>query len=133
MAGDVVIGGYCSIGGVDRSAFVESWEPSWEMEIQEWRPFNVSYVAKVGGLTNASFTVTFVDDTDYTITQYLDGAAGTSVAFELRYDDAVVSATNPKWTGNCIIVPGAPAATQGELARFSVTFQVDGLVTMATT
>ena len=133
MSGDVVKGGYCSIGAVDRSAFVESWEPSWDLEIQEWRPFDSDYVRKEAGLENHSFSATFVDDTTYTIVQYLNGAAGTRVAFELRYDDAVVSGSNPKWTGNCIIPPVGPPSAQGELARFTVTFQVDGQATMATT
>lgn len=132
MAGDVVKGGYCSLDSTDYSAYVESWEPSWDLEIQEWRPFNSDYVKKEAGLENHSFNVTFVDDTSYTITNWLHTDVGTKVAFELRYDDAAVSGSNPKWTGSCIVPPGAPPATQGELARFTVTFQVDGQATYAT-
>ncbi|MHC4067859.1 MAG: hypothetical protein ACYSUI_25605 [Planctomycetota bacterium] len=129
--GDVVLGGYVSINSVDRSAFCESWEPSWDLEIQESRTFDSNFVKKDAGLENHSFSVTFVDDTSYTIVQALDAIAGTKVAFELRYDDAAVGATNPKWTGNCVIPRAAPPATQGGIARFSVTFQVDGQATMA--
>jgi len=129
---DVVLGGYFSIGGVDRSSFCESWEPSWELEIQESRPFNSNFVKKDAGLENHSFTATFVDDTSYTLVQALDALVGTKAAFELRYDDAAVGATNPKWTGSCVVPRTTPPATQGGAARFSVTFQVDGAATMAT-
>jgi len=129
---DVVLGGFIELNSVDYSAYCESWEPSWELETQEVRTFDANFVQKEAGMENHSFTATFVDNTTYTLVQALDAIAGTKVAFELRYDDGTVTASNPKWTGNCIVPRAAPPATQGDVARFSVTFQVDGAATMAT-
>lgn len=128
----VIKDGFISLGAIDRSALCESFEPSWDLEIQESRPFSQMAVRKDAGLNNNSFTATFVDDDALTITQWLNDNQSTKVAFVLRYSQAVVSVTNPQWTGQVIVPPTAPPATQGEIARLSVTLQVDGEVTMAT-
>jgi len=127
----VITDGYFLIGS-DRSAYTESIEPSWDLDIQESRPFNSTSVKKDPGLYNNSFTWTVVDDASRTITQYLDSVKGTKVAFEIRHSDDAVSATNPKWTGNVIVPPTMGAVTQGDVNRFTVNFEVDGAVTMAT-
>lgn len=118
--------------GTDRSAFVESVEPSWDMDVQESRPFTSGSVKKDPGLYNNSYQVTFVDDASATIAQYLFGARGTKVTFLMKWDEAAVSPTNPKFTGTAVVPPTVPPIRQGDLRRFTVTFQVDGDVTIAT-
>lgn len=128
----VIKDGFISLGGIDRSSLCESFEPTWDLEVQESRPFSDQAVRKDAGINNNSFTATFTDDAALTITQWLNANQGTKVAFALRYSQAVVGVGNPEWTGQAIVPPTAPPATQGEIARLQVTFQVDGAVTMAT-
>lgn len=128
----VIKDGFISLGAIDRSALCESFEPSWELEIQESRPFDQMAVRKDAGLNNNSFTATFVDDEALTITQWLNDNQGTKVAFALRYSAQVIGITNPEWTGTVIVPPTAPPATQGEITRLQVTLQVDGEIAVAT-
>lgn len=57
---------------------------------------------------------------------------GTNVAFELRPDAGVVSATNPKYTGLVGIQAMAIGGTLNEVARKGHTWPTSGAVTRAT-
>lgn len=130
--GKVILQPFISLDGTDYSAYCEEVNPSWDLEIQESRPFSSQAVKKDAGMKNNSFQMTIVDDDSMTFAQFLNGAQGTKVGFVFRYDSSAKSATNPEWTGNVIVPPMAPPAKQGDEARYTVTLQVDGSVAMAT-
>lgn len=133
MAGKVTIGAFVSIDGTDRSAQAQGVEPGYEQEIQEWRPFTQDTVAKEVGLKNNSIVVNFVDDELATLAQYFIGAAGTKVPLVWRYKSTAKGADNPEFTQTVIVPPTIPPATQGDLLAFSVTFEIDGNVTIDAT
>ncbi len=121
--GVVVNGGFVSINAVDYSAFAESWDPSWDLEIRESRPFDSNFVRKDPGMGNDSFTVTVVDDASYTFTKAMQAIKGTKVAFVLRQ---VTGTGELEWTGTCIVPRQVGAVTQGDSYRYQLTFEVDG-------
>jgi len=86
-----------------------------------------------GGLKGGQLVVTFNDDfaggsVDATLWPLL----GTSVAFEVRPDAGVASATNPKYTGQVFIGQHSIGNGVGELASKQLTFPTNGAVTRAT-
>lgn len=138
---DVVVGGFCSIGGTDRSAWVEGVNPSPDIRVVESTPFakpsgegggTEDTVRRDPGLKDSgTLNIDIADDDSYTMTQWLWNNRGTKVTVVWRYDDAAVGAGNPSFTCSCIVPYALPAAVQGEGARFTAPFMVDGDITMA--
>lgn len=117
----------------DRSALVEKWELPKEVEVHESRPGNSTTVKRDPGLqSHGPLSVTFADDTSQTIAQYLDTNLGSKITFVARKDSAAKGATNMEWTGSMIIQGGGFEAGQGDPARFTVAFPIDGAATGAT-
>ena len=129
---DVIRDGFLEINSVEYSQYIESIETSWDTEILESRPMQQTSVAKDFGLDNNSFTVNTAELSTWAFTIAMDAIKGTKVTFEIRPDGAAVGAANPKWTGTCLVKPPSPGLTQGQGAKYSMLFEVDGAVTFAT-
>jgi hypothetical protein len=72
---------------------------------------------------------------DSTLDGYLQAhlaATGTSISFEFRPNEGSVSATNPKFTGECFITSYDISPSVGDAIPISIDFQVTGAVTRAT-
>ena len=87
------------------------------------------------GLKSSSFTLTLKQDAvddglNEQIYDIWNGAA--AVAFVLKPNGDTTAATNPKFTGNCILTDWDPmAGSVGDLAKVTLNFQVSGDVTRA--
>ena len=88
------------------------------------------------GLKNGNFTVNFSQDfaaseVDATLWSIYDGDA--AVAFVIKPTSDAVAATNPSYTGNCILTSYSPIdGSVGDKAGAPVSFQVTGDVTRNT-
>ncbi len=91
-------------------------------------------ITRIGGLADGSLALELHQDfaaseTDATI----NGAFGTVVSFVVKPTSSAVSATNPSYSGSCLISQHTPIANGvGELATQSLTFPLSGAVTRAT-
>ena len=89
---------------------------------------------RIAGLGDASVSITF--NQDYAASEVdatLNGIVGTAVAFELTPEAGAVSATNPKYSGSCLVVSYQPISAEvGSLATLSVSWPVTGAITRAT-
>ena len=129
---DVIRDGFLEINSVEYSQYVESIETSFDNESQESRPFNQTSVARDVGLDNNSFTVNIAELSTWAFTIAMEAIKNTKVTFEIRPDGAAVSATNPKYTGSVLVKPPSPSFAQGEGAKYSMVFELDGAYTFAT-
>lgn len=88
----------------------------------------------VKGLEASSVTIDFLNDTATSeVLQTLQAAWGTSVPVVIKQTSAAVSATNPSYTMTCLVngttdINGAV----GDLGMQSVTWNVNGAITVAT-
>lgn len=135
MAKIVLKDAYFDIDGVDLSDHVKSISFPLEQAQVDKTAMGDTYLANLLGFKNASFTVEFVADyaaaeTDATLWGIYDGDA--AVAFIIKPNGAVTGASNPKYTGNCIMTSyTAVDGSVGETAAQTATFQVDGAVARA--
>lgn len=130
----VIIDPYFALASTDYSDEVKSVELSREFEILDQTTSGSSGAREyVPGLKNATITVNAATLADYTgLHAYLESNAGSSVAFEIRPDADAVDTDNPKYTGNCIAQFPGLGLTVGNVHEYSVTLQVTGAVTRAT-
>lgn len=135
MAIHVLRDAYVSINAVDLSDHAESVELSWNVGVETVTAMGASGVAKLAGLEDNSFSITWLQDfaaseVDATLAPLIRAA---SFAFEIRPTSAAVSATNPKFTGNAILSEYQPVAGEaGGAHKVSTSFEVDGVITRAT-
>jgi hypothetical protein len=83
------------------------------------------------GLKSGSFTLNFKADNTNTsglnesLWNIFDGNA--AVAYILKPNGSTTGATNPKWTGNCVLTScDFISGTVGDLAMIPATFKLDG-------
>lgn len=120
-----------TINAVDLSDHVESVSVNYEAEIVEKTSMGEGSKTRLPGLLDGSFDVTFRQDyaassVDATLFPLIGAAA---FAIELRPTSAVVSATNPKFTGNALLATYNPmGGSIGELAAASASFMMDGVL-----
>jgi hypothetical protein len=136
MATRVVTAAYCQINGATN---LHQWAQSIQLELEAdvqddtdmssngWREF-------LAGLKTGKLTVEVHND--WAASQ-LDAALwplfGTVVPFEVRIDQAAVSANNPKYTGYVVISKYTPIAGKvGEVGSASLQWQLTGPVARAT-
>lgn len=88
------------------------------------------------GLLNASGNIGFVQDFAVSGLDSIMWAlfiARAAVSFEFRGDAGAVSTSNPKYTGNLLILGWPPLGNSiGELATVKMPFKVSGAITRAT-
>lgn len=125
---------YVSIGGVDLSGHIANFEISESRAELTTTAFGDSGVRRISGLEDSSITIDFHEDyaaTEVHATIY--PLIGSTAGFVYAPAGTVISATNPKFTGNVLITEWTAGGAIGDLATVSVTWPVDGVVTLGTT
>ena len=123
-----------TVNSVDLSAYVSSITLNRtvdEVEVTAMGDTGHKYVA---GLEANSITIDFFNDwATGKVGQTLDAAFGTVVTVTVQPAAGVVSATNPKYTMSCLVNNITPVnGGVGDLATQSVTWNVNGAITKAT-
>jgi hypothetical protein len=128
---------YVVVNGTNFSDHVSSCEINMSKDEVETTNFSGSGRERVHGLQDNSFTVTFQQDfgaasVDSVLFPLWNGES--EFVVELRPTSAAVSASNPKYTGTCILLEYQPLSGDvGDLSETEVTFNVQrGTFTRAT-
>lgn len=125
---------YVLINAVNLSDHVKSVTINYAAEIIEKTAMSANSKQRIAGLKDWSVDVELNQDfaaasVDATLFPLVGAAA---FAIEIRPDAGVVSATNPKYTGNALLEKYPPlSGSVGALATVSITLQGDGDLTRA--
>ena len=123
-----------SIAGTDFSDSIAALTLDVSRESLEITAFGDSARRYIGGLQDSSVTISLHQDfasgsVDSTIWSNLGG----TVAIVVKPTSGTVSATNPSYSFNALVVQSTPFASNvGDLATIDVTWPVDGAITRAT-
>ena len=123
-----------TIGGTDFSDSLAAVTLDVSREQLEITAFGDSARRYIGGLQDSSVTLSFHQDfaagaVDSTIWSNLGG----TVAIVVKPTSGTVSATNPSYSFNALVVQSTPFASNvGDLATMDVTWPVDGAITRGT-
>ena len=123
-----------SIAGTDFSDSIAALTLDVSRESLEITAFGDSARRYIGGLQDSSVTISLHQDfasgsVDSTIWSNLGG----TVAIVVKPTSGTVSATNPSYSFNALVVQSTPFASNvGDLATMDVTWPVDGAITRAT-
>lgn len=123
-----------SIAGTDFSDSIAALTLDVSREQLEITAFGDSARRYIGGLQDSSVTISLHQDfasgsVDSTIWSNLGG----TVAIVVKPTSGTVSATNPSYSFNALVVQSTPFASNvGDLATMDVTWPVDGAITRAT-
>ena len=123
-----------TIGGTDFSDSLAAVTLDVSREQLEITAFGDSARRYIGGLQDSSVTLSFHQDfaagaVDSTIWSNLGG----TVAIVIKPTSSAVSATNPSYSFNALVVQSTPFASNvGDLATMDVTWPVDGAITRGT-
>lgn len=123
------------VNGVDLSDHVIDVTVNQTVAIADGTAMGASGKGKMAGLGDDKFTVKFLSDfaaakVDATLAPLVRAAAFTVV---VKPTSAAVSATNPTYTGSCILSDYTPiGGSVGDRAEAPVTFEVDGIIARAT-
>ncbi|MGW1595246.1 phage tail tube protein [Streptomyces sp. NPDC002343] len=132
----VLLAQYLSINGQNLNTATKKAELSVEVEDKDVTTFgSLGWKEVIGGLKSAELACEFYQD--FAASQ-LDAIMwpllGTVVPFEVRADQGVVSATNPKYSGNILIKGWNPIeGSVGDEATVGITFPTSGAVARGTT
>lgn len=135
MASFVLKNAYILLNSIAQSAYIKTISFPLESAAVDNTCMGDSDLNFLVGMKNATFSITFAaDSADGDLTEDLWDIydAGIAVPFEIKANGATTGATNPEYTGNCImtsfpIVDGSV----GDEATHSCTFQVTGAVARA--
>jgi len=119
---------------VDLSNHVQSITLNIEADVQEDTAMGSTYKTRLGGLLDWSLDVTFKQDfAASSVDATLSAIVGKSGTFTGKPTSGAVSATNPSYSGECILASYAPFGNSvGELATTTVRFLGNGALTRAT-
>ena len=123
-----------SIAGTDFSDSIAALTLDVSREQLEITAFGDSARRYIGGLQDSSVTISLHQDfasgsVDSTIWSNLGG----TVAIVVKPTSDAVSATNPSYSFNALVVQSTPFASNvGDLATMDVTWPVDGAITRGT-
>ena len=122
------------INGVDYSTNLTQAELSVEADDVETTAFGSTYRNRIGGLKQGSLNLQFNQDFAAAgIDSVLFPLLGTAATVVIKPTSGTVSASNPTYTFNALVVSYTPiAGSVGDLSTFSVTWPVSGTVTRAT-
>jgi len=124
------------VNNVDLSDHIASVELSQNIDEVQTTAFGDGGRTRVGGLEDSSVTLSFHQDyasasVDATISPLVGGTAPIKVV--PRGTAGTVSATNPIYTFDCLIVEWSPVSgAVGDLATADVTWPVSGRITRGT-
>jgi len=99
------------------------------VETAETTAFGATAKSYIVGLKDATFSVSGVWDA--TVTGYLDGGAEPA-SRSFIYGPAGSTASNVKYTGECIMTSFSTSSPLGDVVSYSADFQVTGAVTRTT-
>ena len=123
-----------SIAGTDFSDSIAALTLDISREQLEITAFGDSARRYIGGLQDSSVTISFHQDfasgsVDETVFSNLGG----TVAIVVKATSGAVSATNPSYSFNALVVQSTPFSSNvGDLATMDVTWPVDGAITRGT-
>lgn len=128
----VLKGGYYEIGGVDRTAYVRS------ATLTPGKPaVDVSALgdkgdrtAKGPSKTTIALELMHADDGAFQLAMLQLVETDTMTAFKFRQKDGAKAVGNQEWTGNMNVNSLPSGGTRGEAVSSSVTYDVDGQVTI---
>lgn len=130
----VLLDCYLSIDGNDLSAYTKKVEVSAEAEVKDVTTYGSGgWNERLSGLKSGSLDCDFLQDfAASALDSILWPLLGTNVPFEVRPSQAAVSASNPKWTGTCVIGELKPIqGSVGDEATMGVSFPCSGPVVRA--
>lgn len=128
MANFVLKDAYFLLNSIDQSSYIQSMSFPLEAATVDNTCMGDDQLSFLVGMKNATISVTFAaDSADADLTEDLWDIwdAGAEVAFEIKANGSATAATNPEYTGSCImtsfpIVDGSV----GDLATHNCSFQV---------
>jgi hypothetical protein len=124
---------YLAINAVNLSDHVKSATLAVDAENLDSTAMGDSWKEATGGLKGGTLSVEFNDDfAASNVDATLWPLFGTTTTFEVRPDAGAVSATNPKFTGSVFVKQHTVGGSLGELAKKSLSFDMSGAVTRAT-
>ena len=123
-----------TINGTNFSTNLNSVEFAIESDDLETTAFGGEWRTRVGGLKNATVTLSFMQDFGATsVDQTLFPLLNTLATVVVVPTSGSVSATNPSYTATCLVNQYSPfASSVGDIATLSVTWPVSGTVTRGT-
>ena len=123
-----------TIGGTDFSDSLAALTLDVSREQLEITAFGDSARRYVGGLQDSSVTLSFHQDfASGSVDSTIWGNLGGTVAIVVKPTSAAVSATNPSYSFNALVVQSTPFSSNvGDLATMDVTWPVDGAITRGT-
>jgi hypothetical protein len=134
MATMVLLASYLALNGVNRSTWASKIELTIEVEDKDVTTYgSLGWKEVKGGLKSGTLGATFKNDyADDQLDETMWALLGTVVSFEVRADNAAVSASNPKYTGNVLVKKWVPiTGTVGDVAEVDVEYPTSGAVTRA--
>lgn len=139
MAKIVLTNAYISLAGVDISSFARSVTISTTYETIDTTKVGDSDRSVIAGVATNSITLDLMQDFASSQLEQLiyptnaTKKLGTTVAMEVRPQNATVSATNPKYTFNAVITSWSSInAAVGALSTIQVTWPISGAISKAT-
>jgi hypothetical protein len=117
-----------TVAGVDFSTNLNSVELSQEADDLETTAFGQSWRSRIGGLKNATLTLNFMQDFGAgSVDATLNPLLGSIATVIIQSASGTVSATQPKYTAECLVTSYSPfASSVGDIATLSVTWSVTG-------
>lgn len=135
MAKAVITAEYVAIGGTDISAYLKKGELSLESEAQDSTTFSsAGWKEFLGGLKSGELSLSYLNDVAAAaLDSIMFPLFGTVVTFEVRVSNAVVGASNPKYTGSVLIKEWKPVGGGvGDINSADVGYPTSGAVSRAT-
>ena len=123
-----------TINSVDLSDHIASVTINQKFDELDTTAFGSTGKTRIAGLEDSSIAIEFLQDyAASSVEATLNSLIGTTTTVVIQSKTGAVSATNPKWTGTCLVTELQPVAgAAGELAKQSVTWPVSGSLTRAT-
>jgi hypothetical protein len=117
-----------TINGTDFSTNLNSVELAQEADDLETTAFGQSWRSRIGGLRNATLTLNFMQDfAAGSVDATLNPLLGSIATVIIQSASGTVSATQPKYTTECLVTSYSPfASSVGDIATLSVTWSVTG-------
>jgi hypothetical protein len=123
-----------TINGTNFSTNLNSVELAIESDDLETTAFGGEWRTRVGGLKNATVTLSFMQDFGASsVDQTLFPLLNTLATVVVVPTSGTVNSTNPSYTATCLVNQYSPfASSVGDIATLSVTWPVSGTVTRGT-
>ena len=117
-----------TVAGVDFSTNLNSVELSETADELETTAFGSAWRTRIGGLKTGSVTLNFMQDFGAgSVDATLNPLLGTIATVVIQSASGTVSATQPKYTSECLVTQYSPfASSVGDIATFSVTWPTTG-------